>query len=264
MSAIVTAELRAARAAQARRAATRVATRYASTAQLVFAAVFWVLFGLVAVLVPVFVNQAGGRMDSGGVLWATGYSARWMAFSLAIGTTVNLGTVHLATGGTRRTLFRGLVSAALVAGLAYGLAFGLARIGERALFGAFGWRWAAPSGFSTAPSLGGDALGALGEGLAITGYVLMGAGVVAAFLGTRTLGRGIAAILVALLTAAAVETFSRTGTGGQTIGRWVAEHWLPAGAAGVVVGTAATLGVLALAAGWLWLRLRHLQLRQPS
>ncbi len=262
-STLVTPEERAARVVWARRTATRAAARYVSIAQLVFAGVFWAVFGLVAAVVPLIVDQSGVRMDGGGVLAATGYSARWVAFSIAIGTTINLASAHLAAGGTRRTMFRGMVAGSLVAGLAFGLAFGLGRIGERALFGALGWPWVAPGGYSTAPTLGGDALGALGEGIAIAGFALTGAGVAAAFLGMRSLRRGIVVILVALLMAAAVEIATRTGTGGQTAGRWVAEHWLPAGAGGVVAGICAGIAVLALTAGWLWLRLRHLQLRPP-
>ncbi|GAB2475085.1 hypothetical protein [Xylanimonas ulmi] len=263
MSATVTAAERAERTARARRTATRAAARYAGTGHLIFAAAFWVLFGLVVVLVPVLIHAAGGQMR-GGVTHAVGYSARWTAFSLAIGTTYNLAAPHLAAGGTRRTLCRGVVAGAVVAGLAYGLLAGAARLGERALFHSLGWGWQSPDGHSTAGSLGGDALAALSEGIAITGYALIGAGVVAAFLGLRRLGPAVLAILVALLTAAAVETLTRTGTGGQTLGRWVAQHALPAGAAGVTVSLLAALAVVALAAGWLWLRLRHVQLRPPA
>jgi hypothetical protein len=262
-TATVTAAERAARNAQARRTATRAATRYVATGQLVFAAAFWVLFALVVVLVPTFVDASGGQMR-GGVLHAVGYSARWVAFSLAIGTTTNLAAVHLAAGGTRRSLFRGIVAGSAAAGLAYGLALGLARLGERAFFHRLGWDWVSPDGYSTAGNLGGDALAALGEGIAITGYALVGAGVVASFLGLRRLGRAVLAIVVALLTVAAVETATRTGNGGTTVGRWVAENWLPDGAAGVVAGVAVALAVVALAAGWVWSRLRHVQLRPPA
>jgi hypothetical protein len=153
-----------------------------------------------------------------------------------------------------------------VAGIAYGLLYGLALLGERALFGGLGWGWTAPAGYATGSAgvLGTVVLGALGEGIAITAYALTGAAVSASFLGPRSLRTGVTAILVALLTVAAAETVTRTGTGGQTLGTWVAEHWLPGGATGVVVGILAGLAVLTLATGWLWLRLRHLQLRPPA
>lgn len=267
---------RAERTARVRRAATRAATHYVATGQLVFAAAFWALFALVAVVVPLIVHGAGGELD-GGVLHATGYSARWVAFSIGVGTCLNLCAVHLSAGGTRRSLFRGIVAGSVVAGAAYGVLYGLALVGERALFTGLGWTWTAPEGYATGlldagvaagpgnPALGAVVLlGALGEGIAITGYALAGAAVAAVFVGLRHLGRIVAAILVALLTVAAAETVTRTGTGGQTLGAWVAEHWLPGGAAGVALGVLAALLVLGGAIAWLWSRLRRLQLRPPT
>ncbi|ACZ32321.1 hypothetical protein Xcel_3321 [Xylanimonas cellulosilytica DSM 15894] len=265
MNATVTPAERAARTGRVRRAATRAAARYASIGHLIFAAAFWVVFGLVAVVVPLLFDRAGEQMD-GGVLYATGYSARWVAFSLAIGTTYNLAAVHLAAGGTRRSLFRGVVVGSGVAGVAYGLLYGVALLGERALFTGLGWSWEAPVGYATGSTgvLGTAVLGALGEGIAVAGYALTGAAVAASFLGVRVLRTVVAAVFVGLLTLATVETVTRTGTGGHSLGVWVVEHWLPDGAAGVVVGVLAGLAVLTLATGWLWLRLRHLQLRPPT
>lgn len=259
----VTAAQREARTAHVRRAATRSDLRYLAVGHGTFGTAFWVVFGLVAVIVPLVVDASGGRMDDGGVLWATSYSARWVAFSVAAGGIHNLAAAHLAAGGTRRTLFRGAVAGSAVAGFVYGALFGVARVGERTLFGSLGFTWSAPPSLGTLAGADGAALAALGEALAVTAYTLAGAGVVAAFLGARHRGQGILAVLVLAATVLAADLTTQTGSL-QGAATSLAERWQPDGAAGVVVATAASLAVVVLAAGWLWLRLRRVQLRPPT
>jgi hypothetical protein len=253
----LTASEREARVADVtRRAARRVADRVAG-AHLMFGGAFWLVFAAVMVAVPLVVHQAHATMGAG-VLSASAYSARWMAFVVGAGALRSIASVHVAAGGTRSSLSTGVLRGSLVAAVGYGVAFAVARVGEQALFTALGWHWIAPPGL--AGGAGGTLAGA-GEALAVAAYALGGATAIAGFRSVRGRLGGYAVVVAALALMAVAEAATRTGTAGETLGAWLADRLGLDGPLGVAVGLAAAAAAVAVIAGLLGARLRRLELR---
>ena len=131
--------------ADAHARAVRTATRTLTTDQVVFGIGFWAVYAVVVVAVPLIVRAADGVMG-GGPMMGAAYAFRWFAFSLAIIVFLVVATTHVAAGGTRRSLFDGVLRATVVVSVLHGLCYVALLLGERALVGGFGWDWDSPVG----------------------------------------------------------------------------------------------------------------------
>jgi hypothetical protein len=246
---------RAELAARVHRRATRRAVRSMTVPSLIVGAGFWVSFLAAAVVVPVVVDRFGGHMDVG-VLVAAEYSARWFAFSLGLITCTAVLTTHVAAGGTRRALRDAAILTAVVTAPAYGVLRALAMLAEREVFRAVGWSWPWPEAEGGLAAGDGGILATAGaEVLVVAVYVLVGCAVAVGFTSDGP-WRGTLLLLPGLVLLGLVELASRSGWATDAFGAL-----LPEEGTATVTGVVVALATLALAAGWLHLRLRDLRLR---
>lgn len=238
---------------RAARRAAGVTLRVVST----IGAWYWAISVVIAVAVVLGSVRWGSGMDQGVVDAQMGGSSRWFVLVLGIIIPAAYLRLHVAAGGTRRSMTTGTVQGALVSGLLIGVVTALYLVGERALFGALGLTWAREFGLPV-EGYGGIALTVVSEALVAATYYLVGATISA---GYYRLGmvRGSLYVLVALVPAALVDLASRTGVTTLVAG----PQNLPDGGTGVLLGLAGGAVAVALAAWLFGTPLRSVPLR-PS
>lgn len=219
---------------------------------------YWVIFIVVAVAVILAGARFGWGLDQGLVDAQIGGSSRWFAMVLGIIVPAAYLRLHVAAGGSRRSLAVGTVYGALVGGALLGLATALYTVGERALFGALDLNWVREYGLPVDGD-GGIALTFATESLVAATYYLAGAAI---SVGYYRLGlvRGTLYVLLALVPAAVVDLASHTGVAALLAGL----DTLPDGGAGVLVGLAGGGFAVALAAWLFRVPLRSITLRPPQ
>lgn len=205
---------------------------------------YWAIFAVVAVTIAVLMTRYGPGLDEAVLDSQMGGSSRWVALVLGLIVPAAYLRLHLAAGGTRRTLVSGTVRGALLGGLVIGLFTAVYLTGERLLLGALGQTWTREFG-PPVDGWAGIALTVLTESLVVATYYLAGAGVAA---GYRRLGvvAGTFYTAVALVPAAGVDLATHTGVTALLAG----PADLPGGAGGVLL---ALVGGLVTVAGAAWL-----------
>ncbi|GAA2243467.1 hypothetical protein GCM10010413_52880 [Promicromonospora sukumoe] len=248
MSAATSVAASPARDTLVREAERRAARRAAGVTVRVVATIgawYWAIFAVIAVAVVLGTVRWGSGMDQGVVDAQLGGSSRWFVLVLGLIIPATYLRLHVAAGGTRRSMTTGTVRGALVSGLLIGAVTALYLVGERALFGALDLTWAREFGLPVG-GYGGIALTVVSEALVAATYYLVGATIAAGYYRLGVV-RGSLYILVALVPAALVDLASRTGVTALVLG----PESLPDGAAGVLLGLAAGAAAVALAA-WLF------------
>lgn len=214
------------------------ATRRRYLRALAFAGVgFWAGWAALVLTLPVIVERWGGEAD-GLVHDAAGGPVRWVALGVGVLTTATTLTLHVAAGGTRRSVVEGGLRAALIAGPVLGVLAAALALAERAVYADLGRYWqgtAAPLGVDTVT---GVVVLVVGESLVVVTYLLVGTAVIAGF---RRAGmwRGALLVLPLLVPAALADLATRTGLFGLP---------LRGGYDSVAVGVVATVGGTLLAA----------------
>jgi hypothetical protein len=172
---------------------------------------FWVIYVLYAVGISVG-NAATGNDLEISALDATIGSSRWPMIWLGITASVGILALHVAAGGSRRSLFGGVVRGSLVVGVGFGVVTTLALLGERVLSTALGmtWRRLGALPFDSPATVLGTAVA---EGLVITTYLLFGAAIGVGFAHFRAWG---ALLIVPLaVPVVLVDLATRTGVVGS-------------------------------------------------
>lgn len=244
-----------ARAADRRGA--RQATAVTMRAVGVVAGWYWAIFLVVAVAIILGSARFGSGLDQGIVDAQIGGSSRWFMLVLGIIVPAAYLRLHVAVGGTRRSLAAGTVRGALVVGALIGLVTTLYTAGERALFGALDLTWSREYGLLV-DGYAGIALTFVTESLVAATYYLVGAAISAGYY-SLGLVRGSVYVLLALVPAAVVDLASHTGVTALVVGL----DTLPDGGAGVLTGLAGGAVAVALAAWLFGVPLRSIPLRPP-
>jgi hypothetical protein len=172
---------------------------------------FWAVYVLYAVGITVGNVLAGNDLEIS-ALDATIGSTRWPMIWLGITASVGLLALHVSAGGSRRSLFEGVLRGSLVVGAGYGVVTTLALLGERTLSTSLGmtWRRLGALPFDSPLTVLGTAVA---EALVIVTYLLFGACVGAGFAHFRAWGT----LLIVPLAAPAVlvDLATRTGVVGS-------------------------------------------------
>ncbi|MDR7383669.1 hypothetical protein [Promicromonospora iranensis] len=171
---------------------------------------FWVSYVLYAVGITVGNAAAGNDLEIS-ALDATLGATRWPMIWLGVTASVGILALHVSAGGSRRSLFEGVVRGSLVVGVGYGVVTTLALLGERALSASLGmtWRRLGALPFDSPVAVLGTVVA---ESLVITTYLLFGACVGAGFAHYRAWG---ALLIVPLaLPAVLADLATRTGVVG--------------------------------------------------
>ncbi|MFC8799777.1 hypothetical protein ACFT2C_18735 [Promicromonospora sp. NPDC057138] len=171
---------------------------------------FWAIYAVYAVGITVGNAFAGNDLEIS-ALDATLGAQRWAALSLGVVATTSLLTMHVATGGSRRSLAGGVTRCALVLGAGYGVVTVLALLGERLLSASLGmtWRRLGALPFDSPLTVLGTGVA---EGLVVATYILVGACIGVGFVHARAWG---ALLVVPLaLPAVVVDLATRTGVVG--------------------------------------------------
>ncbi|WP_369370057.1 hypothetical protein AB1046_14720 [Promicromonospora sp. Populi] len=168
---------------------------------------FWAVYAVYAVAITVG-NAATGNDLEISAFDATIGSSRWPVIWLGVAASVAILALHVAAGGSRRSLFEGTLRGSLVVGAGFGVVTTLALLGERELSTALGmtWRRLGALPFDSPVAVLGTAVA---ESLVITTYILVGACVAAGYLRTRAWGTLL--MIPLLLPAALVDVATRTG-----------------------------------------------------
>ena len=173
---------------------------------------FWAVYVLYAVGITVGNALAGNDLEIS-ALDATIGAARWPMIWLGVVASVGLLALHVSAGGSRRSLFEGVVRGSLVVGAGYGVVTTLALLGERTLSTSLGmtWRRLGALPFDSPLAVLGTVVA---EALVITTYLLFGACIGAGFAHYRVWG----ALLIVPLAAPAVlvDLATRTGVVGSS------------------------------------------------
>jgi hypothetical protein len=200
------------------------------------------------------VDRAGNEMTNG-VLLGAEYSARWVAFSVAISTIATIAMNHVAAGGTRRALFVGSAASALVAGALYGMLNVVALLGERALFRGLGWDWHA-SVDVLEPGGRWFVHAGLAELLVIATYAVVGIAIAVAYQ-THGALRGTLLLVPSIALLLAVDFAAGTGSGDDIFGGLRPESSF----LGDLVWLVGAVAVLLVAIAWMRFHLSRLRLR---
>lgn len=172
---------------------------------------FWAVWAVYAVGITVGHAVTGADLEIS-AFDATLGSSRWPVIWLGVSASVGILALHVAAGGSRRSLFEGVIRGSLVVGAGFGAVTTLALLGERLLSTSLGMTWrrlgALPFG-SPVEVLGTT----VAEALVITTYILVGAGVAVGFLRVRAWGSLLMVPL--LLPAALADLATRTGVLGS-------------------------------------------------
>jgi hypothetical protein len=172
---------------------------------------FWAIYVLYAVGITVGNAVAGNDLEVS-ALDATLGASRWSMIWLGITASVGVLALHLAAGGSRRSLFDGVVRGSLVVGAGYGVVTTLALLGERTLSMSLGmtWRRLGALPFDSPLTVLGTVVA---EALVITTYLLFGACVGAGFARYRAWGTLLVVPLA--VPAVLVDLATRTGVVGS-------------------------------------------------
>ncbi|GAB4086584.1 hypothetical protein GCM10028784_32140 [Myceligenerans cantabricum] len=168
------------RRAAAQRSAVRAVDRQIGTVLLAVGAWYWPIIALAALAVAVI--QV--RLDAldGSTLQYTVGSARWFAFSLGVIIPMAMIRPHVAAGGTRRALFRGVARGAAASGIGFGLVIAVLYAVEQGVWQLLGLDWYRNLGLEESTAVVGFVVNTVGEGLVAFTYFLLGAAVGAGFL----------------------------------------------------------------------------------
>lgn len=171
---------------------------------------FWSLYAVYAVGLTLGNRIAGNDLEIS-ALDATLGAQRWAVLWLGVVAATGMLSVHVAAGGTRRSLVGGVVRGSLVLGAGYGVATVLALLGERLLSTSLGmtWRRVGALPFDSPLTVIGTVVA---ESLVVATYLLVGACVGAGF--TRARAWGTLLMLPLLLPAVLVDLATRTGVVG--------------------------------------------------
>jgi hypothetical protein len=171
---------------------------------------FWAVYALYAAGITVGNAAAGNDLEIS-ALDATLGSSRWPMIWLGISASVAILGLHVAAGGSRRSLFEGVVRGAVVVGAGFGVVTTLALLGERLLSTSLGmsWRRLGALPFDSPGAVLGTAVA---EALVITTYILAGACLAAGFIHAGAWG-GLLIIPLAI-PAVLVDLATRTGVVG--------------------------------------------------
>lgn len=171
---------------------------------------FWGVYALYAVGIIAGNALAGNDLEIS-ALDATLGSSRWPMLWLGISASVAVLGMHVAAGGSRRSLVEGVVRGALVVGAGFGVVTTLALLGERLLSTSLGmsWRRLGALPFDSPGAVLGTAVA---EALVITTYILVGAAIAAGF--THLGARGAFLIVPLAVPAVLADLATRTGVVG--------------------------------------------------
>ena len=173
---------------------------------------FWVIYVLYAVGITVGNALSGNDLEIS-ALDATIGAARWPMIWLGVVASVGILALHVAAGGSRRSLFGGVLRGSLVVGAGFGVVTTLALLGERVLSTALGmtWRRLGALPFDSPATVLGTAVP---RRLVITTYLLFGASIGAGFAHFRAWG---ALLIVPLaVPVVLVDLATRTGVVGSS------------------------------------------------
>ncbi|MBO0611047.1 hypothetical protein [Myceligenerans salitolerans] len=140
---------------------------------------YWPVIALAAVVIAL-VQQRLGALDGSTVQYVVG-SARWFAFSLGVIVPMAVMRPHLAAGGTRRALVRGVARGAVRAGVVFGLAVAVLYAAEQVAWRLLDLDWYRTLGPDRTTGVGGFLVNTVGEGLVALTYFLLGAAVAGGF-----------------------------------------------------------------------------------
>jgi hypothetical protein len=171
---------------------------------------FWAIYVLYAVGITVGNAVAGNDLEIS-ALDATLGASRWPMITLGLLAASTTLTLHVAAGGSRRSLFEGIVRGAVVAGALLGVVTTLALLGERQLSTMLGMTWRRLGGLpfdSPAMVLGT----AVAESLVLITYVLVGACIGIGF--THSKAWGALLVIPLAVPAVLVDLATRTGVVG--------------------------------------------------
>ncbi|MEV0891998.1 hypothetical protein [Promicromonospora sp. MEB111] len=134
---------------------------------------FWGVYALYAVGITVGNAAAGNDLEIS-ALDATLGAARWPMIALGVLASSGILTLHVAAGGSRRSMSEGVVRGAVVVGAGWGVVTTLALLGERLLSTSLGmtWRRLGALPFDSPLTVLGTTAA---EALVLTTYILVGA-----------------------------------------------------------------------------------------
>ncbi|GAA1729623.1 hypothetical protein GCM10009809_26520 [Isoptericola hypogeus] len=227
-----TAVTSAVRRRTAERAAVRKVRRRVTRSLLVSGAWFWAIWAAFVAGVPAAVDRWGGEMPDL-TYDLSGAPARWVA--LAVGAIVagSMLRLHVAAGGTRRSVVDGVLRAAALVGPAYGVMAVLLTLGEERVFDALDRSWQGGATPLPLDTVAGIVVTVLGETFVVVTYALVGVSAVAAFR-TRLIVLGPLLVASLLVPCAIVDLATRTGLFGIPLRGGYDDVAL--GAVGTVVG----------------------------
>lgn len=202
---------------------------------------YWAIFLVVAAAVIIGNDRFGSGLDQGVLDAQMGGPSRWFLLVLGIIIPAAYLRLHVAAGGTRRSLAVGTVQGALVSGVLIGLVTALYLLGERALFAALDQPWVREFGLPV-DGVAGVALTVLSEALVAATYYLAGAAISAGYYRFGVV-RGSLYLLAALVPAALADLSTHTGVTALVVG--------PENLPGVLLGLTGGAVAVALAA-WLF------------
>lgn len=171
---------------------------------------FWGVYALYAVAITVGNALAGNDLEVSALDVTLG-AARWPMITLGVIASSAILTLHVAAGGSRRSLFAGVLRGAVVVGAGYGVVTTLALLGERLLSTSLGMTWhrlgALP--FDSPLTVLGTTVA---EALVLTTYILVGACIGVGF--THAGAWGTLLIVPLALPAVLADLATRTGVVG--------------------------------------------------
>jgi hypothetical protein len=136
---------------------------------------FWAIYLVYAVGIIVGNRLAGNDLEISALDTTLG-SSRWPVLWIGVAMPIAVLGLHLSAGGTRRSLFDGVVRSALVVGVGFGTATTIALLAERALSTSLGMTWRR-LGALPFDGVAGVVSTLVAESLVIAAYVLVGAGI---------------------------------------------------------------------------------------
>ena len=171
---------------------------------------FWGVYALYAVGITVGNAAAGNDLEIS-ALDATLGAARWPMIALGVLASSGILTLHVAAGGSRRSMSEGVVRGAVVVGAGWSVLTTLALLGERLLSTSLGmtWRRLGALPFDSPLTVLGTTAA---EALVLITYILVGAGIGLGF--TRTGAWGTLLIVPLALPAVLADLATRTGVVG--------------------------------------------------
>ncbi|MFD6176059.1 MULTISPECIES: hypothetical protein [unclassified Isoptericola] len=205
---------------------------------------FWAGWAALVIGLPVIVDRWGGVAD-GLTYDAAGGPVRWVAFAVGVLTTASTLTVHVAAGGTRRSVLEGGLRAAVVAGPVFGVLAVALTLAEKSVYADLGRYWQGPSAPLGVDTVTGVVVQVVGESLVVVTYLLVGTAVIAGF---RRAGmwRGALLVLPLLVPAALADLATRTGLFGLPLRGGYDS--VAVGAVATVVGTVVAAALAAVVA----------------